>query len=249
LRPEALTTEDYWKRETKAFRPFIVTDSPFASVLARHLPTDPRLSCVEVGAYPGGHLCYLTKRFGYAPTAIDFREDVDDIARLFAFNSLPPPNIIKEDFLSYSGEKFDIVTSFGFVEHFTDPQRVIRKHTNITRPRGYVVITVPHFWGLQALFRHAVLSTEALDELYRTHNFDIMHLGALKTALRKSGLRILFGGHIMNCSFWISPDCSKVRPERRWLARTFRAFDRRLGSRLPSCFLWSPMVMVIGKKD
>ncbi|MDF1579415.1 MAG: methyltransferase domain-containing protein [Desulfuromonadales bacterium] len=243
---EPRTTPEYWQKETGRFSPFEVRDNPFSTVLDRFLPKDSALTCVEIGAYPGGNLCYLTKRFGYKPFAIEYRNDTEDIGQLFEFNELPPPEIFEEDFLDFSGRTFDVVTSFGFVEHFDDPQAVICKHVEFLKPGGYLVLSVPHFGGMQGLLRKLVLTTEAIAELFATHNMDIMQLGAVKNALQ--GLDVLFLEHVMNGRFWISADSPKIQPNRRWLAKAISTFDRTLGSKLPSCGLVSPMILAVARK-
>lgn len=245
---DARTTPDYWKKETGRFVPFRVDTNPFARELDRFLPMDPELSCVEIGAYPGGNLCYLAKRFGYRAHAIEYRDDADDIKRLFEFNGLEAPEIIHKDFLTVEGRSFDVVASFGFIEHFNNTCEVLEKHCSLIVPGGYLVLSVPHFWGMQGFIRKLLFCPEAVDELYATHNMAIMHLSSVKEALRKAGLEILFLEHVMNGRFWISPDSPKIRPDRKWMARGFARLDRLLGGRLPSCVLFSPMILAVCKK-
>lgn len=242
------TSPAYWQKESGEFQPFKVRGNPFASVLEKFLPVNPQMSCVEVGAYPGAYLCWLAKRFGYRPVAIEYRDDADDIRRLFEFNDMSGPEIIQQDFLELGQRQFDVVTSFGFVEHFDNPQEVLQRHADLVKPGGYLVVSVPHFWGMQGLLRRLVLTREALEELFATHNLDIMRLGALKAAIEKAGLEVLFGRYVMNGQFWIAADSPKVRNDRRGLARLFSHANRMLGSRLPSCFLYSPMALVIARK-
>lgn len=244
---EARTTPNYWQKETGNFQPFRVAGNPFDAILRKHLPVDPRLSCVEVGAYPGANLLYLARTFGYQPFAIEYRDDADDIGRLFEFNGFKKPEIFQEDFLRFDRRRFDVVASFGFVEHFNDPQAVIRKQLDLVNPGGHLVLSVPHFWGMQGLFRKLTFSREALAELFATHNMGIMHLSAIKAALHEPGLETLFLGHTMNGTFWVPADSPKVREDRLWLARALNYFDRSIGSKLPSCFLISPMILAICK--
>jgi 2-polyprenyl-3-methyl-5-hydroxy-6-metoxy-1,4-benzoquinol methylase len=246
--PDPLTSPEHWVRETGEFRPFQVNGHPFADVLERFLPVSSTLSCVEVGAYPGGHLCYLAKRFLYRPTAIEFREDAGNIVTLFEFNGLAAPEIINNDFFAVTDRQFDVVASFGFVEHFTNLTEVIRRHVELMRPGGYLVLSVPHFWGYQGLVRRILLTEEALGELKATHNLKVMNLGVLKRSLLQAGLKIVHASHAMNAHMWLPPDSPKIRPEARMLARFFAAVDRRLGRRLPSCAMYSPMILTISRK-
>lgn len=242
------TTPAYWQRETGKFEPFKIVEHPFGSILKRYLPVDPTKSCVEVGAYPGANLGFLAKYFGFKSYAIEYREDADDIKHLFEFNSLTPPIIFNSDFLTIEQRQFDIVTSYGFVEHFDDPKAVLQKHVDILAADGYLVISVPHFWGMQGLFRRLVFTKEALDELFATHNLDIMHLRVLRNILKDIGLTVIYNRYVMNGKFWISANSPKVRPSRRWLAKLLIYFDKLIGSHIPSCFLVSPMILIICRK-
>lgn len=94
-----LTKKEYWERQISNFQPFEISGNEFASVLQRYLPVDPDFTCVEIGAYPGAHLCYLAKQFKYKPIAIEYRDDVEDIRKLFSYNGILDLEIINKDFL------------------------------------------------------------------------------------------------------------------------------------------------------
>ena len=47
-----------------------------------------------------------------------------------------------------AGRKFDLVTSFGLIEHFDDSAEVIRQHARHVRPGGQVLITFPLHDGI-----------------------------------------------------------------------------------------------------
>lgn len=245
---DALTSRAYWQKTSVRPEPVEIRSNPLGSVLERFLPADPSLSCAEVGAYPGGNLCWLARRFGYRATAIEYREDAADIAGLFAFNGLPPPEILVADFFSISGRAFDVVASLGFAEHFRDFGAVVARHADLVRPGGYLVLSVPHFWGYQGLVRKALFTKAALEELRATHNLDAMHLPRVREALRESGMEILYAGHRMNASLWFDPDSPKIRPGARAAARALSWLDRTVGRRLPSCFLYSPMILTVSRK-
>jgi hypothetical protein len=115
-------------------------------------------------------------------------------------------------------------------------------------PDGYLVISVPHFWGMQGVFRRMIFTKDALDELFATHNTEIMQLRVLKRMLQDVGLTVLYSRYVMNGKFWILPDSPKIRPSRRWLAKLIVVFDRFVGSWIPSCSLVSPMMLVICQK-
>ncbi|MDV7393289.1 hypothetical protein RZS08_18090, partial [Arthrospira platensis SPKY1] len=108
------TTKEYWDETRHAFSPFPVTTTPFAPYLEKYLPEKTSFRCVEIGGYPGTHLTYFAKRFGYHPTAIEYSEHWKDIQKLLEFNGITDYNIINKDFFDLGTiEPFDVVSSFG----------------------------------------------------------------------------------------------------------------------------------------
>ncbi len=244
----ALTTKEYWAGRIGAVTPHAVVSNPFAGILERWLPVNPEYTCVEVGAYPGSNLCWLAKRFGYTPTAIEYRDDAGEMEALFRHNDVPGLTVLREDFLEVRGVAFDVVASFGFVEHFDAPEDIVARHAAMVKDGGYLVIAVPHFGGLQALFRRLLLRAEAVRDMLAVHNREIMNRAALAGILRALGLEVLHAGYAMGFRFWIPRDSPQVRPSARGVVRILNAIDRRWGASLPSCRLLSPMILTVSRK-
>jgi SAM-dependent methyltransferase len=54
--------------------------------------------------------------------------------------------IVQADFLTWKpGRQYDVVASFGFIEHFEDPADIVARHFALTKPGGYVVLEMPNF--------------------------------------------------------------------------------------------------------
>lgn len=243
-----LTDKKYWQGQMSGFKPFEVTGHDLESLLLHYLPADAGMSCVEIGAYPGASLCYLAKKFGYKPTAIEYRDDAADIGRLFEHNGIADLEIINDDFLGLKGLQFDVVTSFGFVEHFADYRKMIALHVEMMKPGGYLVLAVPYLGGLQGVLRKLLLTPEALAELYRTHNRQVMSLSEMEGNLERLGLTLLYGDFVMGGRFWVAPDSPRIRPGLRWLAQAVALLDRVVLGKIPSSFLYSPMIVCIARK-
>jgi SAM-dependent methyltransferase len=248
MRSDALTSKEYWQQQTAPFVPFLVTGNPFAELLERYLPVDPALSCVEIGAYPGSYLCYLAKRFGYQATAIEYRPDAGDIATLFAFNGLQPPEVINADFFEIEGLQFDVVSSFGFAEHFTDMQKVVDCHAKLLRPGGRLVLSMPQVRSYQWLVRRLAYTREAFSELHATHNLPVMRLNVIRRAIEQAGLEIEYAGYAMNARLWVRSDSPRVRRSAKRFVGVLTWIDLHIGHRLPSCVLYSPMIFTVARK-
>lgn len=244
----ALTSSNYWKAEAAKSSVFSVDSNEYSSVLEKFLPINPAFTCVEIGAYPGGNLCYLAKRFKYTPTAIEYRDDAEDIRQLFEYNDVHTLEIINQDFFGIQDLTFDVVTSFGFVEHFSDYEYAISCHMKMLKPGGYLVLAVPHFWGLQAMLRYAVLNKQAREQLFETHNMAIMKLREMKRVLTNLGLHIIYADYAMGGSFWIPSTSPKIRSYMRWFVAFLNKADRKFGLNIPSSVLYSPMILSISQR-
>ena len=111
-------------------------------------------------------------------TLLDYVVIPDAIASVESINGLPlgSINLIQEDFFSFDSDiKYDIVCSFGFVEHFEDTEPVLRRHCHLVKPGGRLLITMPNFLGLNGLL-HKWFDPEN----YNKHNLKAMDLNRLE---------------------------------------------------------------------
>jgi SAM-dependent methyltransferase len=55
-----------------------------------------------------------------------------------------------EDFFetSFAPGSFDFVYSIGLIEHFDDPRPIVRRHVEMVKPGGTVMIAIPNYGGL-----------------------------------------------------------------------------------------------------
>ncbi len=133
------------------------------------------LKVLEVGSSPGYELIAAHNKFGYIPFGVDYSETgVETNQKVFAEHDLPIENVIHADIFDDSfhdkyREKFDIVMSHGFIEHFTDIEDIIDRHTNLLKSDGLLLLTVPNFRWINYLFI-CLFARQNLG----THNLSIM---------------------------------------------------------------------------
>jgi SAM-dependent methyltransferase len=155
----------------------------------RFLPRDPALSVIEVGSAPGLRLLEFRARMGYAPYGVEYSDTgVAANRRLFREHGLPEENVIHadffaEDFQDQHRDRFDIVISWSFLEHFSDPVDVARKHAGILKPGGTLIVMIPNLKGayrpLVRFFR---------PEWLAIHNFEIMDRRRYAAVFAEAGL-------------------------------------------------------------
>ena len=161
-------------------------------------------SCFEVGCYPCQHLARLCLTYGLQANGVDataapfppMLEWLDslglergDIVNGDAFSLI--------DALHAEGRTFDLVCSFGFLEHFDQFLDVIDCHDKIVKPGGLLVLTTPNFRGCVQKFLHWAVD----DVNYARHVIASMDpsLWASRLADRYD---ILFQDYVGGFDFW-----------------------------------------------
>ena len=157
-------------------------------MLAEILNVDAKtgVCLLELGCAPGDCLFHVHQvKPDYKLYGIDFselgiqltherlrRDNIDATVCVGDFRDIKPPL------------KFDLVVSFGLIEHFTDPAAIIREHVRLCAPGGRVVTTVPNYaTPLNRLLMQTVDRANLA-----AHNLDIMDLNAIENAFRSAGL-------------------------------------------------------------
>jgi peptidoglycan biosynthesis protein MviN/MurJ (putative lipid II flippase)/2-polyprenyl-3-methyl-5-hydroxy-6-metoxy-1,4-benzoquinol methylase len=150
-------------------------------------------SLIEIGAGASQWLPYLRSRFGFAVAGLDYSEVGCERARKILEETATPGEIYKADMFdmptSLSG-KFDVVASFGLVEHFTDTSAAVGACASCAKAGGLVVTMIPNMHGL-----HGVLYRIFDRKVYETHV--PLRLVDLIEAHKRAGLEVLHGEHLL----------------------------------------------------
>lgn len=163
--------KQHLKELTRDYSNFVMWET----LMPKFLPKNENLKIIEVGCAPGKYLINFNKKFGYEPYGIEYSEKGVEITKEnFIKAGLNPENIIQRDFFdpnfeSEYKEKFDLVFSRGFIEHYDDVKSVVEKHLNLVKSGGFVVISIPNLSGLNNL-----LARFFNIDSYRLHNTSIM---------------------------------------------------------------------------
>ncbi len=244
------TTKKYWDSQREKNRFQRKYHNPgFSGALERILPYNNEFSVAEVGAYPGDFLCYFNRKFGYKPVAIEYSRYYYHIGELLESNGIKDYRLINIDFFNFSGEQFDVVSSFGFVEHFNDLSGTIKHHVDLLKNNGYLVIGIPYFGGLQGWIRRVFLKPEVLEEIKNTHNLDSMNMDSLRNSIEENGLKILYAKYEMKSKIWLSFRDDTIRRNRRVLMALVNILEKSVRFLLPSSRYWSPYILVIARKE
>lgn len=105
---------------------------------------------LEIGSAPGRLSIELWRRLGIIPHGLEYTEaGVRAQQALYRRFGLAEELAMRGDLFDAAwrarhAEAFDLVASFGFIEHFSDPRDVVEKHLELLRPGGVLVVTVPN---------------------------------------------------------------------------------------------------------
>lgn len=218
----------YWEQVWSEVRLPVVRDPrsfhEFHRLFKTHLKSGP-LEFLEVGCAPGSWMAYFARQFGYRVAGVEYaalaQEKTQENLRLLGVEG----RVDLADFLDFEGGAYDVVFSYGFVEHFEDPAPVFDRLIRLCKPGGIVVTAIPSLGGLNWWISRTFRPSVAAGHFPMT-------AGTLRAHHESRGVRTLclrrFGGLL------ISSPWAKTDLERRW---------PRLSKVLSSPFwLWNGLV-------
>ncbi len=239
---EAAHWEQYWQEEHKGHPDSHIFDSIFRSLLPHGG------DYYEIGCTPGKTLAYFSRNFGYRVCGIDYvgTELVHETMRRWGVQDY---EVITADFLEHrfpDERQFDVVGSYGLIEHFADFESVVLRQAAYVKPGGYLIVEVPNLRG----FNYALYSLFLPEEI-KGSNLGAMRLEAITEPLRKHGFRIAYGRYFGTC-FLHFDEQNAFLSSRPWLRTIVRACRRVLDAvglgNVPSAFL-SPYIVVVAQRS
>jgi SAM-dependent methyltransferase len=239
--PSDAAGRSYWDRVWQGRQPerYAGPLYEFHDLYRRYLPHTPGLSLLEIGAVPGNHLVYFAKEFGYRVSGIDYSAEFPLIEASLALNGVRAEALFNEDVFRFEApEKYGIVFSSGFVEHFDPPGPVIELHARLVANGGFLVLTVPN-----TRFLHKWLMSLSCPEVLAVHNPVLMDRKVLSEMVERCGMEVLFCDYLRTFRPFYKVD--------RWLELPCRAVGKALRiahlDRLPNRFA-SPYLHLIARK-
>ncbi len=184
------TTQEYWDEKYTKKKALTLPNFQEHELVEIIMPfiSDTYIRMIEIGCAPANILVRISKKYPIITHGIDYSPAGVELSRCnFRDNNIDPSDIIESDFfdkefLKDNKNKYDIVCSFGFIEHFDDTKDVIKKHLHLLKEGGLLIITIPNFRHINAtLLGKKILST---------HNTSIMSPEELEKQIPK-GVKII----------------------------------------------------------
>lgn len=240
----------WFKNQTRDYSNYLMWEN----ILPKYLPRGENLKVVEVGCAPGKYLIKFKKQFGFEPFGVEYSKDGVKIAKEnFLKNNINPENIIEADFFDTKfqekyREKFDLVFSRGFIEHYDDVKSVVAKHLNLAKSGGFIIVSIPNLSGINNL-----LARFFNVDSYRLHNTSIMKKDVFADLFDTKKIEKIYCDYVGIFSFGLFNTNNKIKYYLyRLLLLIQRPFDLLFrvffkNNLLKNSFS-SPYLLFIGKK-
>jgi 2-polyprenyl-3-methyl-5-hydroxy-6-metoxy-1,4-benzoquinol methylase len=115
----------------------------------------------EVGCGSSGWLPYFARKYGFLVSGIDYSEIgcklAEENLRLFniEYGDIYCKDLFDKD--CTNGNSYDVIFSYGVIEHFEKPYDVIEKFKIFLNPGGIIITLVPNLNGFMgSMFRYFV---------------------------------------------------------------------------------------------
>ena len=196
-----LTDEAYWNEGYNDQPLGEAIGGPLENFLGAHLTSITNATCLEIGSFPGSYLPVIGRK-GYNLSGIDFnKRNERELPQWLQSLGLPVGDFWSGDFFEFIKDhtaRYDLVCSFGFIEHFENFPEVIEAHVKLLKPSGKIVITTPNFRGWMQYWPHRFLDNENL----KKHHIKSMSPAAWKKQLEALGFTVTFAGYFGKYYFW-----------------------------------------------
>lgn len=199
-----LTDRSFWKAfwESRIGLIFnIKRDYIFGDILGRIKAEKGYQTAIELGGFPGYYTIYLKKYENMDTTLFDYFVHPGLVNELLEVNGLKENdiNIIEADLFSYKPEtQYDMVLSFGLIEHFKDTKAIIATHLPFLKDNGTLFITLPNFKSINGWVQRKFDR-----ENYDKHYIESMNPALLASYCKELGLKDVESYYHGKFSMWL----------------------------------------------
>lgn len=197
---ESLVDQQFWDNGYEKIRlePSVETD-PVRRWLESHIPPGTG-TALEWGCFPGRYLVVLAK-LGYEVHGIDLTPRIDpELRNWFLSNKYRTGEFIRADVTKHTfNQLYDVVCSFGLIEHFTDWQELLERHAKLVKPGGFLAVSTPNFRGFIQQSLHRALDSKNL----ANHNLNAMSPQEWADIVAPLGFDIVSCGYFGSFDFWV----------------------------------------------
>ncbi|MBI9079553.1 MAG: methyltransferase domain-containing protein [Pseudodesulfovibrio sp.] len=176
---------------------------------------------LEVGCAGSRWLPYFFKQYGFDVTGLDYSPEGCAQAREMLRRNETNGTIHQGDLFQVEEElkeSFDIVVSFGLVEHFSDTTATIRALAGLLKPKGILITMVPNVTHIPGTLMRLLNR-----EVYDAHV--PMSPSTLEKAADASELTTTHAGYFLSLNLSALSLAIVKRPQSKWNTFILRSFS------------------------
>lgn len=194
--------QKYWDNRYAKIDPHLLDRKhPVRLWLEANVPRTETGTCIEIGCYPGRYLSVFGE-LGYEIYGIDLTPRLTEVPKYLESSGFRLGEFWQEDFMTFDpGRSFDLVCSFGFIEHFTDLESVIDKHLALVAQGGRLLLQAPNFLGVFQNWFHRTLNAKS----FALHNLSAMEVARWENYVASRGFQVEWSGYFGPFYFWYDP--------------------------------------------
>lgn len=157
---DKLSTKEHWDKVlNKKHLPIIASKKNYNHLITMRftdkvLKNEQYKTFMEVGCGSSAWMPYFAKTYNYQVSGIDYSEIGCQIAiENLKFQNIEIGEVLCADIFSDThkfNKKFDVIFSYGFIEHFSEPEKIIGIMKNWLAPSGVIITLVPNLYGITA---------------------------------------------------------------------------------------------------
>lgn len=217
--------------------------------------TGPDVHLVEVGCARSQALPVLAKRLGLSVAGIDYSPNGCEQTRVMMKREGVSGEVYCSDIFAVPDTlqgSFDVVVSFGLIEHFSDTNEIVSALAGLLKPGGVILTNIPNMRG----------TTGFVQKILNRGIYDIhvpLTPSQVRIAHEAAGLRVMESAYFLSNNYGVVNLGDPNRKSLGWwtkkivlalLARVSMAvwlIERKLG-KLPATQALSPYVNCIAMK-
>jgi len=173
--------DDHWQGEGFSIAP---QHHPIRRWIESEMPHPAEADVFEVGCYPGKFLAVFGER-GCVLNGIDsFPKTNSLMSKWLSGGRYKIGRFYQSDFLSFTpSRQYDVVCSFGFIEHFKNWKAVLAKHIDLAKDGGCIMVDVPNLGSPLYYLLYKIFEPEIL----KNHELSALDKNAICSVFKKNG--------------------------------------------------------------
>lgn len=239
-----IVNQEYWNSsyETYKFQRLPKSD-PTLRLIEKYIPdVNNNEQAFELGCFPGRFLVEIGQK-GYVLNGCDLAPQISTTLENWCLkNNCKVKHLYKASYLDFINRKYDLVASFGFIEHFDNYEEVFLQQCNMVNDHGILLVQFPNFRGLIQNYLHKLFDRDNLNN----HVLPSMNLKRYRELL-PSDFEIIYCAYYGNFDFWIDDYMKKNGRIKTKLLNLFRKTSR-CWEIAPNSPFYSPYAALIAQK-